>query len=327
LTLQRPVLARFTYTLFFVATILLRGAANISLNATWSQNGVTVFGDNGSGSGLNQLSYPWGLFVDDNATVYIADSSNNRIVKSKCCIVNGQVVAGGNGAGNLTDQLNGPKDVIVNRESDSLIICDHGNRRVMQWPLRCGTNGEVIISNIECQGLTMDDRGFLYVSDTEYHNVTRWRVGNTQKLVVAGGNEKGDSHNQLNRPSYIFVDRDYSVYVSDTGNHRIMKWTESAEKGIVVAGGRGKGKNLTQLAYPGGVVVDHYGIVYVTDSENHRIMRWFEGEKMGRVLVDGNVAREQSKSLYYPQGLSFDRQGNLYVSDMANHRIQRFSID
>ena len=33
--------------------------------------------------------------------------------------------------------------------------------------------------------------------------------------VVAGGNGKGNHLNQLNCPTYIFVDQNHSVYVSD----------------------------------------------------------------------------------------------------------------
>ncbi|CAF4388479.1 unnamed protein product, partial [Rotaria sordida] len=43
---------------------------------------------------------------------------------------NGQVVAGGNGQGNRLDQLDYPSDVLIDKETDSLIICDQGNRRV-----------------------------------------------------------------------------------------------------------------------------------------------------------------------------------------------------
>ncbi|CAF4223987.1 unnamed protein product, partial [Rotaria sordida] len=49
---------------------------------------------------------------------------------------NGQVVAGGHDKGN---QLNGPTDVLIDKETDSLIICDYGNRRVVRWPSRSGT--------------------------------------------------------------------------------------------------------------------------------------------------------------------------------------------
>jgi hypothetical protein len=33
------------------------------------------------GSGLNQLNYLFSIFLDNNQSIYIADSRNNRIVK------------------------------------------------------------------------------------------------------------------------------------------------------------------------------------------------------------------------------------------------------
>jgi sugar lactone lactonase YvrE len=236
------------------------------------------------------------------------------------------VVAGGNGQGNRGDQLNEPTDVLVDKES--LIICDYRNRRVVRWPRRGGTSGETIISNIDCLRLTMDDQGFLYVSDYKKHVVTRWQVGESGAgTVVAGGNGKGDRLDQLNWPLYVFVDRDHSVYVSERDNHRVMKWVEDAKEGIVVAGGRGEGNGLTQLNGPRGVVVDQLGTVYVTDSNNHRIMRWPKEATQGSVLVAGNCKGGQPNQLSDPDGLSFDRHGNLYVVDMNNDRVQRFTIE
>ncbi|CAF3880796.1 unnamed protein product [Rotaria sp. Silwood1] len=67
---------------------------------------------------------------------------------------NGQVVAGGNGKGNRLDQLERPTDVLIDKEADSLIICDFGNRRVVRWSRRSGAiQGEILISNIDCGGL------------------------------------------------------------------------------------------------------------------------------------------------------------------------------
>jgi hypothetical protein len=113
-----------------------------------------VAAGNGSGNGLNQLYNPFGLYVADNQTVYVADYYNNRIVEWKNDATSGQVVAGGNGQGSGNDQLNNPRDVIVDEENDSLIICDTGNKRVVRWPRRNGTSGETIISDIDCYGLT-----------------------------------------------------------------------------------------------------------------------------------------------------------------------------
>jgi hypothetical protein len=44
----------------------------------------------------------------------------------------GQVVAGGNGKGNRMDQLNKPTDVIVDKKTNSLIIADTENNRVVR---------------------------------------------------------------------------------------------------------------------------------------------------------------------------------------------------
>ena len=76
----------------------------------------------------------------------------------------------------------------------------------------------------------------------EKHEVRRYRRGESQGTVVAGGNGNGNRLNQLSYPQYVFVDRDHSVYVSDYGNNRVMKWMEGAKEGIVVAGGQGQRK-------------------------------------------------------------------------------------
>jgi sugar lactone lactonase YvrE len=305
----------------------LRGSSiYIHPNATWQQIGLTVAGGNGQGNGINQLNNSWGLYVDDDQTVYVADTSNHRIVEWQWGATSGQVVAGGN-AQERGANLSHPTDVIVDKERDSLIMCDWSNRRVVRWPRRNGISGETIISNIDCWGLTMDENGSLYVTEHEKHEVRRYRKGESEGTVVAGGNGIGNRLDQLSDPRYIFVDRDHSVYVSDYGNHRVMKWVEGEKQGTVVAGGQGEGNGLTQLSHPYGVVVDQLGAVYVAEGVNDRIMRWVKGAAQGSVIVGGNGEGEQSNQLNVPVGLSFDRHGNLYVVDYRNHRVQKFTID
>ncbi|CAF4859222.1 unnamed protein product [Rotaria sp. Silwood2] len=205
---------------------------------------------------------------------------------------NGTVVAGGNGRGNGAHQLSIPRDVIIDKETDSLIISDSENKRVVRWPRRNGTRGETIISNIACAGFTMDGNGSLYVVDEAKHEVRRYKTGDTEGIVVAGGNGEGRDLNQLSKPHYIFVDRNHSVYVSDWSNHRVMKWEEGAKQGIAVADGQGKGNSLVQLNELEGVVVDQLGTLYVVDEGNHRIMRWPKGATQGSVIVGGNGASD-----------------------------------
>ena len=69
----------FSTHLCFIAVPLC--TPSIPFHATWIQNGVTVAGGNGQGNAVNQLSGPYGLCVDENQTVYVADCGNHRIVE------------------------------------------------------------------------------------------------------------------------------------------------------------------------------------------------------------------------------------------------------
>jgi sugar lactone lactonase YvrE len=266
------------------------------------------------------------MYIDDDQTIYVADHDNCRIMAWKSGATAGQIVAGGNGVGNQMNQLNGPIDVIIDKGGNNLIICEEDGRRVVRWPRQNGSTGQVIIADVDCCRLTMDKDGYLYVSDFEKHEVRRWKIGDTNGTLVAGGNRQGNGLNQLNFPTFIFVNEDNSIYVSERNNHRVMKWMKGAKQGIIVAGGQGEGNGLTQLSHPQGLIVDHLGTIYVTDRGNHRIRRWFKGALQGDVIVGGNGEGEQANQFNSPIGLSFDRQGNLYVADCLNHRIQRFDI-
>ena len=239
-----------------------------------------------------------------------------------------RIVAGGHGQGNKSNQLNHPRDVIIDHETNSLIIADRNNRRVMRWSRQDNSNGEVIISNIDCTRLAIDKDGSLYVSNYVKHEVRRWKRDEKGKgTVVAGGNGKGDRLDQFNEPTCLFVDDDYSLYVSDMRNYRVMKWVQGANEGIVVAGGNGKGNSLSQFSCPVGLVVDSFGQIYVTDWYDHRVMRWCPGAKEGTIVVGGNGRGDGANQLDTPSDLLFDRDGNLYVADCKNHRIQKFEIE
>ncbi|CAF4101541.1 unnamed protein product [Adineta steineri] len=294
------------------------------INLKWKQNAITAAGGNGQGQQLNQLGFPRGIFIDEKKNIFIADSENHRIVEWKHNAKEGQIIAGGNWQGNQMNQLNEPTDVVVDKQSHSIIIADQGNRRVIQW---LNQSQQILISNIDCNGLAMDKHGFIYVSDYGKNAVRRWKMGEyNDGIIVAGGNGEGDHLNQFNHPGFIFVDDDQTVYVSDLNNHRVMKWRKDAKEGRIVAGGNDKGKHLNQLSYPAGLIVDDLSQIYVVDWGNNRVMRWYEGKEEGEFIVGENGGGDESNQLYGPTGLLFDVEENLYVADTANDRIQKFEI-
>ncbi|CAF1104059.1 unnamed protein product [Adineta steineri] len=298
------------------------GASGPKVNK-WKQNAITVAAGKGQGPKLNQLNHPFRIFIDERKSIFIADYSNHRIVEWKHNAKEGQIIAGGNGIGNQMNQLNEPTDVIVDQQNHSIIIADHGNKRVIQW---LNQNQQILIDNFDCYGLAMDKHGFLYVSDCMKNEVRRWKMGeyNNEGIIVAGGIGQGNRLNQLNWPTFIFVDEDQSVYVSDEKNNRVMKWRKDAKEGRIVAGGNGRGANFSQLSCPQGIIVDVLGQIYVADYANDRVMRWCEGKEEGEIVVGGNGS--ESNQLIRPMNLSFDDEGNLYVVDYGNHRIQKLEI-
>ncbi|CAF1082912.1 unnamed protein product [Rotaria sp. Silwood1] len=298
---------------------------NAPADLQWVKNGITITGGHGRGDATNQLYFPEGLFVDDDQTITIADTSNHRIIQWKLGDKNRKVVAGGHGNGNLSFQLNQPTDVLIDKKTDSLIICDRGNRRVIRWSLYRDTNqGEILLNSIGCYGLAMDNKAYIYISDTDKNEVRRYKIGSKNSTLVAGGHGIGNGLNQLDYPTFVFVDNQQAVYVSDTRNHRVMKWDKDAKAGIVVAGGQEGGKDLTEVFYPEGLFVDTDDILYVVDANNDRVMRWYQEAKQDTVIVGGNGRGQQANQLNIPMGLSFDRHGDLYVVDWGNHRVQRF---
>ncbi|CAF3713313.1 unnamed protein product [Adineta steineri] len=269
----------------------------------FQQSGITVAGGNGYGWELIYLPHPFGIFIDNDKSIYIGDSLNHRIVKWKLNSNTGQIIAGGDRFGNQKNQLTGPKDIVFDKENNSFIISDHGNKRVIRCFDKNQTDQQIIISNISCWGLTIDKNGFMYVCDQENHVVRRLKQENHKGELVAGGNGQGNHLNQLNYPN--------------CRNHRIMKWKKGAKEGIIFAGGHGEGNSLKQLSYPAGVVVDDLGQIYVADMGNNRVMCWCEGDGEGKIVVGGN-------QLNRPMGLSFDNAGNLYVVDLGNSRIRKY---
>lgn len=149
-----------------------------------STSTTTVFaGNNGQGNGLNQLNFPWGIYVDTTSTMYIADQGNHRIVRWVSGASSGTVVAGATGvAGSNSTLLDNPCSVILD-SAGLMYVMDFGNRRVQRFTIGnpVGTTilsfsvglGANQISAVWQLYLGFDPTGNLYISDAGGHRVQR----------------------------------------------------------------------------------------------------------------------------------------------------------
>jgi hypothetical protein len=78
--------------LLFISFVAL-DVVNISICAQWKQNGTIIAGGL-RGSSLTELNFPYGIFVDINQdnTLYVADSGNERVIKFRQGELNGEIV-------------------------------------------------------------------------------------------------------------------------------------------------------------------------------------------------------------------------------------------
>ncbi|WP_308722674.1 S-layer homology domain-containing protein [Paenibacillus polysaccharolyticus] len=188
----------------------------------------------GTGTSLGEFNTPYGVAVDLNGNVYVADSGNHRIQKltlSTNTWSEWKKVGGGNGSG--LGEFSVPGAVAVDLNGN-VYVADSGNHRIQKLTLSTNTWSE-------------------------------WKK-------VGGG--AGAGLGEFNTPRTVAVDGSGNIYVADTGNHRIQKlnagsgtWSEW------VKSGGGSGNGLGEFNTPYGVATDNSGNVYVADSNNHRLQK------------------------------------------------------
>lgn len=275
----------------------------------------------------NKYCCPSIISVDSKGMMYVLDIQNRVALMKMRNATDFHIVAGHQKKRNQLNQLNEPKDVLFDRKTHSILVCDSKNHRVMRWTLANDTNeGIEVLRLVNCEGMAIDKNGALYVRNIDSHNIKRYSTDSVTGMVVASKNGRGNGLHQFDQFTSIAVDSEGAIYVSDSPNHRVMKWTRGAQEGIVVAGGHGKGDSLTHLNFPKGVIVDQLGTVYVADTGNRRIMRWPRGATQGSVIIDGSSEGKNPEQIMNPHQLSFDRYGNLYVYDAYYHRVSRFDL-
>ncbi|UJR24206.1 hypothetical protein I4U23_027172 [Adineta vaga] len=282
-------------TFIFTQLSLLQNTSTVS----FPLSGVTVAGyENGSsGAANNALNEPWGLAVGANDTLYVVDSSNNRVMRFQEGSLSGTVVAGTTSGGKNADQLKDPTEISIDANLN-LYINDQSNHRVMLW-YNGATSGIVVAGNSSSGatlstlntpiGLAVDSQKNIYISDSRNHRVVQWTSTSIAGTIIAGiTNIWGRNNTLLNTPAGLYFDEDNSyLYIADRRNFRIQRYSlGNTLHGTTVAGGNGAGLNDISLDTSYGVCISkNTGNIYIADTANHRIQRWSPGATSGVTIV------------------------------------------
>ena len=276
--------------------------------------GTGDWGDSGDGGPARdaQLKRLGGLALDASDNLYIADSENNRIRKVSA---NGTITTV---AGNGTWGFEGDGGAATDAKLD--------------YP----------------RGLTLDDSGNLYISDSGNHRIRKVSPEGTITTVAGYGTEGfgGDGGPAtaalLAYPEGVGVDASGNLYIADTYNNRIRKVSANGTITTVAGNGTeylyynnyrlasltGQPAVKTTLFAPSGISLDKAGNVYFAEAGASAIRRLSPSGLLSTVAGGGvpGFAGDNGPAIHArlgrPQGVLVGRSGNLYVADTENSVIR-----
>lgn len=326
---------------------------------TVAGNGAAGFSGDGGAATAAMLRDPRGAAVEDDGSLLIADSANNRVrrVTSDGVIVTlaGTGASGfsGDGGAATSAQLSFPVDV-ASDGAGGWLVADMLNHRAR----RVGSNGVIVtVAGTGAAGFSGDggaapgaalsspqgvaaEGGVIYVADTGNRRARAIAADGEISTVAGtglccfGGDGGPATAAQLRAPQGLAADADGNVLVSDGADHRVRRvapdGTISTLAGTGAAGGGGDGgpAAAAQLNAPWGLAAAG-GSLYVADVNNNRIRRIDAGGAIhnfagtGGLGFTGDGGPATAAQLRRPQGIAAGPSGEAYVADTGNNRVRR----
>ncbi|HST23150.1 MAG TPA: SMP-30/gluconolactonase/LRE family protein [Blastocatellia bacterium] len=284
--------------------------------------GQEGYKDSADGAGAPAFSFPNGIAVDSNGTIYVTENGNNvvrRIIRT---------------GGTVTvDTFAGSSDRITDVDQQKKF---NSTRR--------GLSGFRSSSLLDSNFRLPDDilvapDGAIYLADAGNHVIRRIRNGVVETIAGNGvpGFADGVAGNaRFNTPTGITFSADGRfLLVADTNNHRVRK-IDLLSNRVDTLAGSGFPSNedgpAGEAAFnqPIGLALDSDGTLYVSEVF---------GSDIRRIDPLGNVTTLAGKTSKFkdgpgleaffdqPRGLAIDKQrGILYVADQENSRIRKIVL-
>ncbi len=236
------------------------------------------FGDISTGDAPPGTFYePWGIAVDSDNNVYVADTWNHRIQKFDA---NGNFITqwGTFGQAENSSAFWGPRDILVDSQ-DRIFVTDTGNKRIVifdkdgNFLSSFGTAGLLAGEFDEPVGIALDGNGRAFVADTWNQRIQRF-VPSGDGLTFTADHQweiSGWYGQSLDNKPYIAVDRKGHLFASDPEGYRILEF-DTDGKFIRYWGDYGDEQDGLNL--PTGMAIDSNGGIWVADAGNNRLLHF-----------------------------------------------------
>lgn len=290
-------------------------------------------------SPANQIvEYSWGgrdVAVDSLRRIYLTDGGTNGGLVRRMSNQGVEVIAGGAGFRFAGDQgpaaqarLNAPSGVAMDAQGN-LYIADTLNHRVRRVTAgtraittiagtgEAGYSGDAGLAvNAKLRspvGIAVDERGYVYVSDSGNHAIRRITPGGVIETVVGNG-APGMSATQLNRPMGIALDGQLGLIVADSGNNRVVQAGIGSTLRTLA-----QGTEANKMKRPTDVAPDVAGqAIYIADPEAKCLFK----------LTSAALEPVTHERLFEPTTVAFDASdGTLVVGDTVRQQVIRMGLD
>jgi sugar lactone lactonase YvrE len=319
-------------------------------SADWRAVVSTVAGDGSPGfldgaATEARFSDPFGLAVDKEGNLYVADAGeNNRIRK---VMPDGTVTTLAGGEEGFQDgqgasaRFNTPSGLAIDA-AGNLYVADTGNNAIRKVTpqgvvttlagggaagYRDGAAREAAFN--APIGVAVDTEGALYIADT-YNDRIRKITTDGQVTTIAGagsapGYQDGAAASaRFDTPCGVAVADTGELYIADTGNNAVRKLTPDGQV-MTIQSAAAITDDQSLLSSPMSLALTHDRFLYVTANDRGRVaqispdgrIRPLAGALSGFNDGDGAGARFNS-----PAGIALDKRGALFVADSANYLVR-----
>lgn len=211
-------------------------------------------------------------------------------------------------------------------ENGTLYVCDQGNNRIQMWTKNAangitvagdsgGTSGTTSALLKNPFAVTLDNNGFIYVSDQGNNRVQKFAPNSLTGTTVAENNCTPPSTLKCLSPSGIAIDDSSNIYVADTVNKQLVVWTPNATTGNIL---------ISDATF-----ANAYGLIFLPNSSNqvyystqggtNSIYWWTFNASSANSSF--NQVDTSSNTLKSPGGIALDSYGNLYIADKAANTV------